>query len=77
MHQSSLLPPNQDAAKRETKEESGHEIEPRALIAVEFNSSTWIRFSFAGEFYCACDCRYPAYLIALRSGDWWAAQDTS
>lgn len=38
----------QEAAKREIREESGHEIESRALIAVEFNSSSWIRFSFAG-----------------------------
>ena len=34
--------------KREVKEEAGYEFNPKALIAVEFQSFNWIRFTFIG-----------------------------
>lgn len=39
---------SQDAAKREAVEESGFQMEMMALIAVEFNHTHWMRFTFAG-----------------------------
>ena len=39
----------QTAVKREVKEESGYDFEPKALIAVEFQSLSWVRFTFVGK----------------------------
>lgn len=39
----------QDAVKREVKEESGYEFNPKALIAMEIPSFSWVRFTFVGK----------------------------
>lgn len=38
-----------DAVKREVKEETGLEFEPKGLMTVEFQPSTWYRFTLVGR----------------------------
>jgi 8-oxo-dGDP phosphatase len=39
----------EDAVRREVKEEAGLDFDPQALIAMEFQSHRWIRFTFTGR----------------------------
>lgn len=58
----------QEGVRRETVEESGVDIETLALMAVEFQSSQWIRFSFTGE---AASGGVTGELCVLPQGDQW------
>ena len=41
----------QEAVKREVKEEAGLEFEPQAMICVETQGMSWVRFTFTGVWY--------------------------
>ena len=36
--------------KREVKEEAGLEFEPQALVCVETQGMSWVRFTFSGTY---------------------------
>ena len=55
----------QEAVRREVKEEAGLEFEPQALVCVETQGMSWVRFTFSGTYYIqyimhvfVCVCMY-------------------